>query len=226
MPESISSVAILGGSFNPLHFGHLRLGIEVYESLKPSRVDFVPCASPPHKPGKELLPFELRYTMLKEAVSWHHEFYVNPLEAEREGFSYTADTLREYARVLPGVKLYFVLGAEDFDQLESWKDWQTLPELAELLVVSRKGVEADGFVQSTQRLWAHCHMLGEVDGRPSIQIGLTGRVSYLSVPRLDINASLIRQRWLEGRSIDYWVPRLVVNVLRENYVVAGKHWQV
>lgn len=209
-----------------MHFGHLRLAIEVYEAIAPARLDFVPCANPPHKSANDFLPFALRYAMLKAATEPRPEFFVNPLESEREDFSYTADTLREYRRNMPGASLYFILGAEDFELLDSWKDWRILPELAELLVVARQGAEDGRFRAAARRLWPEAKEGKSPDGRPAFTAGNSGRLSYLALPRLDINASLIRSRWLEGRSIDYWVPREVTKVLQENCALVKKYWQL
>lgn len=226
----LSSVAVLGGSFNPLHFGHMRLAVEVYEALLPARLDFVPCANPPHKPRSDLLPFELRLAMLRSVTERHSGFYVNDLEAGRGGLSFTVDTLREYRRALPVATLYFVLGAEDFEGLGAWREWEELPELAELLVVARQGSEAASFKAAALRLWPAARPAERAEdspagGRPAFNVGKTGRVSYLALPRLDVSASLIRSRWLAGRSIDYWVPHEVIEILQENSAAVKTCWQ-
>lgn len=220
----LPSIAVLGGSFNPLHYGHLRLAVEVYEVLRPARLDFVPCANPPHKRQNDLLPFELRLAMLKAATADHPEFYVNALEAERAALSFTADTLREYRLEYPETRLHFVLGVEDFEKLGSWREWRIIPELAELLVVARQGAGDENFRRAARRLWPEADEDPQV-GRPAFAIGKAGRVSYLALPRLDVSASLIRGRWLEGRSIDYWTPREVVRILRENAAAVQSRWR-
>ena len=221
---ALSSIAILGGSFNPLHFGHLRLAVEVCEELCPARFDFVPCANPPHKRRDDFLPFYLRYAMLQAATKNNRQFYVNDLEAAREGLSFTVDTLMEYRRAYPDARLCFVLGAEDFAQLGSWKDWETLPGLAELVIVARQGAETGSFWATLERLWPETVQFRADMGRPRCKIGENSSISYLSLPRLDISASLIRSRWLAGRSIDYWVPGEVVDSLRENSKAVKEHW--
>lgn len=224
MTGPISSIAILGGSFNPLHFGHLRLAVEVCEELCPSRFDFIPCANPPHKRQSDFLPFDLRYAMLKAATKENPLFYVNDLEATREGFSYTTDTLVEYRRVYQDAKLYFVLGSEDFAGLDSWKDWQNLPSLAELVIVARQGADAGSFLDTVKRLWPGVAQPCEATSRPCFKTGDNAYVSYLALPRLDISASLIRSRWLLGRDISYWLPREVIDILHKNATTVKEHW--
>ena len=97
-PESI---ILCGGGFNPSQYGHRRLAVGVFEAIRPDRVDFIPSANPPHKPGLGLLPFEMRVAILRAVCARYPRFYVNTLEAEREGPSYTCDTLREYRKRHP-----------------------------------------------------------------------------------------------------------------------------
>jgi nicotinate-nucleotide adenylyltransferase len=209
---SISAVAILGGSFNPLHFGHLRLAVEMFELLRPDRLEFVPCANPPHKNKERLLPFALRYALLREAVSACPHFQVNPLEAEMPAPSFTCATLRAYRERHAGARLYFILGSEDFSGLDSWKDWREIPRLATLAVAARQGGEAEEFSAVVRKFWPGA---APAEERPGAEAGLAfalpggGQALYLPVPRLDINASLLRARWLAGRSIDFLTPDAV-----------------
>lgn len=239
MPDSI---ILFGGSFNPVHYGHLRLAVEVLEAIHPDRVDFVPCANPPHKAGLGLLPFDMRVEMLREIFAAYPHFNVNTLEAERDGPSYTCDTLREYRKNYPQARLYFVLGSEDYVNLDTWKDWNILPNLADILVVPRQGVEEDEFIEHTRRLWPDAMQAENVSDpvRIGFWAGLScthcesvqaaqpmqpGRVLYMPLPRLDINASMVRRRWLGGRLINFWVPDAVVNCLAANRDTVKKFWK-
>ena len=141
-------VGILGGSFNPPHFGHLRLAVEVMEALHPVRLDFLPAPMPPHKGRRGLLPFALRVAMLEKALHGLHGFCINTMENERDGPSYTTDTLRLYRKREPGIRHFFILGAEDFASILSWHEWQLLPELADIVVVSRAGSEVEVFMNT------------------------------------------------------------------------------
>jgi nicotinate-nucleotide adenylyltransferase len=210
----------LGGSFNPPHFGHLRLAVEILESLRPERLDFVPCANPPHKSRESLLPFELRCAMLKQALAGHPAFRVNTLEGRRAGPSFTCETLADYRREYAGARLYFILGSEDFSGLDSWKDWHELPSLATLAVAARQGGGFRDFADVVRRFWPGAHPEG--DGAFLLPNG--GQVCYLSIPRLDINSSLIRSRWLAGRSIAFWAPEAVRLCLEEHGALSRICW--
>ena len=131
--------ALLGGSFNPPHIGHLRLAIEVREALG-TLVDslvLVPCGNPPHKRADSLLPFALRAEMTRAAVRGLPGISVSEEEGERQGYSYTWDTLSRYREKLPGRELYFVIGTPDFALLHTWHRGLELPRLCQFIVVAR-----------------------------------------------------------------------------------------
>ncbi|MDR2825263.1 MAG: nicotinate (nicotinamide) nucleotide adenylyltransferase [Deltaproteobacteria bacterium] len=224
--NELKTIALFGGSFNPVHYGHLRLAIEVFEALKPDRFDFIPCAIPPHKSGFALLPFALRVEMLREVCGEYPGFYVNPLEADREGASYTKDTLAEYKNSYPAADLYFVLGSEDYALLDTWKGWSIFPALATLLVVPRQGMEEAEFVEKTLRFWPQAEPMENLPifARLGYNNCGQGQVLYMPLPRLDINASLVRRRFLDGRKIDFWVPPAVIRALHTQEEAVEKHW--
>lgn len=247
MPNNPRRIALLGGSFNPLHYGHLRLAVEVREAISPDSVVFIPCANPPHKDESGLLPFELRAAILEEAVKNRPGFQVSRMEAERSGPSYTVDTLFNYRVLHPDAEIFFIMGAEDFKGIRAWKDWRALPALAQLLVVARQGVEADEFAGWVAAYWPESlscpasglcpesfHALRLSFSLPGLPLpeeysfqgksSANGLVHYLDLPRLDISASLIRERWLHSRSIDYWVPEAVTALLESDRKAAEAHW--
>ena len=136
-------IGILGGSFNPVHIGHLRLALEVLEAPVAALeyVELLPCAEPPHKPREGILPFELRSALLEVAGRRIPRLRVNRLEGMRSGPSYTWDTLTAYAAQYPGQRPVFILGGEDFATLPQWFRGLELPQLADFVVVPRAGTE-------------------------------------------------------------------------------------
>src|SRR5277367_5207562 len=116
-------VGLFGGSFNPVHFGHLRAAEEVREALKLDLVYFVPASSPPHKAEGELAPAEHRLQMVRLATKGNRHFMVSDVEVRRAGQSYTIDTVRHFLTALSGpVELHLIMGADQFAELATWKE--------------------------------------------------------------------------------------------------------
>lgn len=220
-------VAILGGSFNPLHVGHLRLAVEIHEALGRhlERVELVPAAHPPHKEESNMLPFDIRVRLANEAAAPYPWLVCNPMEGERDKPSFTWDTLGLYAERLPGREIFFVLGIEDYAQLPSWRNGLRMPERCTLLVVPRGVYRQGDFEGLTCRLWP--------DARPAAPItrnGLCmrigqGRILFQPVPWIPISASLIRERWLEGRCTDFLVPQGVARLLESSRDEIVQYWK-
>lgn len=209
-------IGILGGSFNPVHAGHLRLAIEVAEALRPERIDLVPCAVPPHKDGHDLLPFGLRLSLLRAAVRPFAALSVNALEGARSGPSYTWDTLHAYRTAEPGATPFFIIGGEDFGMLPQWHRGLELPRMADFVVVPRAESGPDDFRRTLRELWPDASPLppGSNDAHPAyrerhlLPNGPYGdtTVTFLPLPRLDISATLLREKWLRGGDVRLLVP--------------------
>jgi nicotinate-nucleotide adenylyltransferase len=143
MRESTRSgqrICLFGGTFDPIHCAHLRLAEEATKRFRLDRVLFIPAAKPPHKPSGGLTPYEDRLRMVQIACAPYPSFEASRLE-ESEERSYTIDTVRRFKPSLqPGDQLYFLIGADAFDELESWKDWTELVQAIKFIVVTRPGV--------------------------------------------------------------------------------------
>jgi len=214
-------LGIFGGTFNPVHLGHMRLVVEVLESVRPARLDLLPSARPPHKGGRRLLPFELRVDLLRTATEGMDTVFVNTLENERDTPSYTVDTLRIYKEREPGFRLFFILGAEDFSAISTWQQWEMLPHLADIVVVPRSGAAQEVFSDTVRDLWPKAAAIPPpyalADAAYAIPgIADAGVFVHLPLPRLDIRAELIRERLLAGRSARFLVPDAVHELLQQH----------
>lgn len=221
-------IGILGGSFNPVHVGHLRLAIEVYEALAPQLdyIDFVPCAQPPHKESASLLPFDVRVDIVRAAVADLPYLRVNTLEAQRLGPSYTYDTLLAYRAQSPSARPLFLLGGEDFASIHQWHKGEQLPSLASIVVVPRAGAHSSSFCQTVHRLWPDATLEATNTGGFQAQTRWGTQLVYLPLPRLDVSASLLRQRWIEGKNISYLMPSTALDVLHEHRQQSLETWGV
>lgn len=223
---SEQGIGILGGSFNPVHVGHLRLAIEVYEALEPAlhHIDFVPCARPPHKDGTTLLPFDLRVELLRAAVADLPFLQVNTIESQRRASSYTYDTMLAYREENPKASYMFLLGGEDFATIDQWYKGAQLPSVTSIVVVPRAGAHSSTFCKTVNKLWP------DVTLSPTLQGGFQActrwgtQLLYLPLPRLDVSASLLRERWIAGKNIDCLLPHQSLKVLREHRQQSLQIW--
>jgi nicotinate-nucleotide adenylyltransferase len=212
-------IGILGGSFNPVHVGHVRAAIEVLERLGLDRVELVPAKQPPHKDGADILPFDLRMELVTRAIEGVPGLGFNPLEGERPGPSFTCDTLNCYRVEQPESEITFIVGASTFLDLASWRRGPEIPGMASLAVVNRWEA-ADRVAAFIAEQWPES--VRDADGVWTFSGGHTIRV--VDIPRLDIKGGHIRRRWVEGRSLRYLVPPSVVDLLDERADVVERCW--
>lgn len=204
MSDLRGSVGILGGSFNPVHNGHVRMAVEVRETLGLSRVDFLPAQVPPHKSVSGLLDFSLRLELLLLAVRGIDGLAVSALEGDLPVPSYSYSTLEYLQRAHPEVNYAFIMGSGDFLTLPSWYRGLELPLLSDIIVVQRQDVELEAVDRFLDEHWQWTDAGHGVRRMPSGR-----RVFLISIPRLEISASLVRERFLAGRELAGLVPQNV-----------------
>jgi nicotinate-nucleotide adenylyltransferase len=202
----LARTGIFGGSFNPIHYGHLLVADQVVEILNLDRMVFVPAPSPPHKPPRELAPAPHRAAMVRLATAGNPRFAVSAIELERGGPSYTVDTLAALGQ--GGDDLHFVMGSETFLDLLSWHDPQRLPSLARLVVVPRAGSAFDPESAAVQKV---LRGIG-ADAMTPVEPGRApaGRTLLVRAVSLPLAASDIRARVQRGRSVAYRLPPEVI----------------
>ena len=210
LPEAIvppapvvpGSIGILGGTFDPIHHGHLVIAEEAREALGLERVLLVPAASPPHKPGRPVTDPVHRLAMAELAIAGNPAFAVSRLEVDRGGTSYTVDTLG--ALLAEGIhEPWFILSAEALAGLPGWHDPDRILELCRLAVVPRGGYEPLG------PDWVAEHFPGR-----------ERRVTFLPAPLLPISGSVVRRRASAGRSVRYLVPDAVAAYIASHHLYA------
>ncbi|HEX5270171.1 MAG TPA: nicotinate-nucleotide adenylyltransferase [Gemmataceae bacterium] len=188
-------IGVFGGTFDPVHLGHLILAEQCREQGRLDEVWFVPAGQPPHKPHQAVSPFRHRAEMLRLATAGHAAFRVNELESERPGPSYTVDTLDELRKAHPTAEWFFLVGSDTLAELHEWRDPAGIVRRAGLLVMAR----GDERVMSADELRAS---LGLPEGeRLSVEV--------VATPRIEIASRDLRRRAAEGRSLRYLVPRAV-----------------
>lgn len=204
--ECGSRLGIFGGTFNPVHMGHLITAQCALESFELSRVLFVPCSKPPHKPDTGLLAAEHRLAMLTAALEGDPRFEVCDVELRRGGVSYAVDTVAELRGMYPGDELCFILGADMLAELSAWKDVYSLLSQCRFVTLSRPGSPLAGIEPGAMGLdppWPE-RLLAET--APGKLIG--------------ISSSDIRHRIAEGLSVRYLVPDAVEMYIAEHGLYA------
>jgi nicotinate-nucleotide adenylyltransferase len=198
-------IGILGGTFDPVHYGHLRPALEVMESLGLDQMRFIPNSIPPHR-EQPWLDSQQRLQLLQLAIGDQPGFELDQRELERTGHSYMVDTLASLQDDFPGTPLCLVLGMDAFMGLKDWHQWQRIPGLCHLVVTTRPGaVLEQAFLQDIP-----AELVNSAD-----ELGLKahGRILLKSVTQLDISASQIRQALKQGRSARYLMPDAVYDKL-------------
>jgi len=208
------AVGIMGGTFNPIHFGHLRAAEEVAESLQLGQVIFIPAAKPPHKSEVGLVSFDHRWHMLELATAGNPLFVLSDLEYQRPGISYSVETLTQLAKERGGgEELYFVLGLDAFLELPTWKSYRELFSLCHFVVVARPGFSPESLdaMLSTQ-VSASYSFDFKVQGylHPSLHT-----VYYREVTLLDISSSTIRKLLAEQGTVRYLLPKKVEEYIQQ-----------
>ncbi|WP_417566001.1 nicotinate-nucleotide adenylyltransferase [Marinobacter sp.] len=192
---------IYGGTFDPVHHGHLRLALEISDRLGVGVVSLVPCHIPPHR-GQTGASSGQRLAMLRLAVSGEPQLQIDDRELAREGASYTADTLRQLrAELGQDEPLVMVIGTDAFASFDRWREWQAIPDLAHVVVVRRPGLALDPSGKPAQLLAERA-----VTGSEALHRRPCGAFLELDPPLLDISATGIRERIRDGRSPRYLLP--------------------
>ena len=197
-------VGVFGGTFDPVHLGHLILAEQCREQAALDQVLFIPSARPPHKQNVPVTPFDRRVEMLALAISGQPAFRIDEMEKDRPGPSYTVDTLRILKVRLAAPELFLILGGDSLGDLPTWHDPCGILRLATVLIVARPGFEPPPLAEVSRAL--NC-------GDDPV------RLEMVDCPLIDIASRDLRQRVAAGKSIRYLVPRAV-----EVYIHEKKLW--
>ncbi len=188
-------MGVFGGTFDPVHLGHLIMAEQCREQAGLDEVRFIPAARPPHKLDRGFSPFVDRVEMLRLAVAGHPGFVIDDLEAERPGPSFTVDTLEALTFRYPEANLELIVGGDCLGDLPGWREPARILELAELLIVRRPGFAGVTPEQLRQNL--------------GLGAEAPVRCREIDSPLVEISSHEIRERVASGRSVRYWTPRAV-----------------
>lgn len=199
-------IGILGGSFNPVHNGHLLLAETARKEIGLSRILFLPTGRPYHKDRTALLPFFIRVKMLELALEESlpsSPYFYSTMEGERGGDSYTYDSLLLLRKAFPEASFYFILGTDEYFTLASWHEIYALGKLCTFLVANRNDSVAQSVLKEWERKWKAMYGLCSL---------------FLSMKGVDFSSSTIRKRLERGESIHAMVPEAVESYIREKHL--------
>jgi len=209
-------IGILGGTFDPIHYGHLRLAQEVADKLRLAEVRFLPSGTPPHRssPGA---PAADRLAMVQLAVTGNSLFTVDPRETLRAGPGYTVDTLMAMrAETGPAQSLVLMLGADAFLELATWSRWHQLFELAHVAVAYRPGFPVDTWQSRMPQPLAAEYNKRLMRQPLGIHTAPAGGIVVVPIAALDISATLIRDSMRAGANPRYLLPEQIIKYIQDN----------
>lgn len=209
--NSTPLIGVMGGTFDPIHFGHLRMAQELAEALHLTQVRFIPSATPPHR-DQPMTPARQRAEMVALAIDDNPLFKLDTRELEREGYSYTIDTLQSLDEELQGkARICLLMGMDAFAGITSWHRWQELLQFAHIIVATRPGavLPADNLVLD-KFLQAY-----KVSSLPKLHTETPNGIYMQCITALDISATHIRHQLQIGQSPRYQLPERVLGYIQQ-----------
>ena len=213
---NVAPIGIFGGTFDPVHYGHLRLAQEIAESMRMAEVRFMPSGTPPHRAAPQVTSLQ-RLAMVRLATAGNPLFTVDDREVQRSGPGYTIDTLIELRReVGPARPLCVLLGADAFLELATWHRWHELFTLAHLVVAHRPGFPPESWPQRMPQPLAREYETRLMHQSFAVHLSPAGGIATQAIAALDISASMIRDSLARDVSPRYLLPDPVLDYIRSN----------
>lgn len=215
----LQAIGILGGTFDPIHYGHLRLAEEMLELAKLQQIRIIPAGTPPHR-GAPHAPATDRSAMVRLAISDQPGFVLDEREVLRTGESYTVETLRQLRAELGNEQpLCLLMGGDAFLGLHTWHQWEQLFDLAHIIVGYRPGYTLEERIH-TAAAEVQQHYRQRLCPVKDMSRSPSGGIAELAIPRLEISATMIRERVAQRRSIRYLLPNSVANYIHQHNLYA------
>jgi nicotinate-nucleotide adenylyltransferase len=200
-------LGILGGTFDPIHLGHLRSAEEIGQYLALEKVYLIPSAQPPHKTESPITPFRHRLAMSRLGTDCSDLLETMDLEGKRAGISYSVETLRELHQIFgPSTELFFILGTDAFLEIKTWRDYKRLFDYAHFVILHRAGYQVRGL----KGIFSNLDIKAAKKGAENHFVAPSGNAIFLITPtRMEISSTIIRNMVKEDKSIRFLVPEPV-----------------
>ena len=193
----MKKVGIMGGTFNPIHFAHLMLAQKAYEQFELDEIMFLPSRRPAYKELQEVIEEEYRQDMIELAIQDNPHFTINTMEFEREGNTYTSDTLIQLTKANPEVEYYFIVGGDSLFQMECWNRPEIVFSKAHILAAQREDKTDEEILDKVKEL----------------KQKYNADIQLLNVPRMNISSHMIRNLIKEGKSVEHLLPKQVIDYI-------------
>lgn len=203
-------IGLLGGTFDPVHNGHLQIAETALTSLSLNQILFIPAAVPPHKPDRVITPFSVRVDMLRLALQGRQQMELTRIEESLPKPSYTIDTIRELQRLNPDPDYFYCIGLDAFLEIDTWKSYSSLLNSIHFIVVLRSGYLTSSIDLFLQQL-GYQH-----EGEYWINNRSTRRIYFISKEIVDVSSSMIRDYIKKNRSIRQLLPGIVADYIKNS----------
>ncbi len=212
-------VGLFGGTFDPIHFGHLRAAEEIKHILGLDKVRFIPSAAPPHKENSDIAPAQDRLQMIRLAIEGNQDFEISEYELASDAPSYTIYTLEHFHNTEPDTEFYFIVGNELFDHIESWKDYKRLFDIANFAVITRPGFSELDSCKVPLALKDNFRYHNHIENVISYTNN-TKSIVFIEIKGIEISSTDIRAFVRSKQSIKYLVPSKVEQFIYTNHLYA------
>ena len=204
-------IGILGGTFDPIHNGHIRLAVEVLEKLKLDEVKLIPANIPPHRPTPFASPAD-RKRMIKLAISDEKKISIDLREIENRNISYAVNTLKSLRDEFSNDILFLIIGVDVFNMIDGWKEWRSLLHYTHIIVATRSSNNKEN-ISSVLRKWINENKIDDINLLTSV---LSGYIYYIDTPIVEISSSMIRTYYTKHKNIKEYLPSNVITYIKEN----------
>jgi nicotinate-nucleotide adenylyltransferase len=191
--------AIFGGTFDPIHIGHVHIAYEALYNLHLDKILFMPAGNPPHKTNKIITSAEIRYDLVKKAIEDEACFEISDYEINKKENSYTYETVELFSKLEPNTEWYFLIGVDSLMDLNHWKNVDRILDICKLTVYNRAGFTGEEVLEQ----------------KKYIEQKFNKKIIFLDMPIIDISSTKIRNNIKEGRQVNYLLPRGVESIINK-----------
>lgn len=196
---------MMGGTFNPIHLAHLYIAYEAKETLNLDKVIFMVAGNPPHKKESSVIDSNYRYDMVKMAIKDYPDFEISDYEIQKQGYSYTYETLKYLKGDEGDVEVFFIAGADSLMDIEKWKNPELVLSNCTFVAFNRGEYDKETLEKQKEKL----------------QDKYNSNIILLDINNLDISSSMIRERIINGKRVDFFIPQKVIKYIEQNNLYRG-----